>query len=87
MAGWVGTGIAPPATPSPPLPRVHPPTRHRYMAPSRTRHGVHNMVVGLRSVAQLTLEVDISGSRGITEVYNLLTAGIISNHYLIPGNN
>ena len=44
------------------------------------------MVVGLRSVRQLTLDAHFSGSQGITEVYNLPVAGISNNHYLIPGN-
>ena len=44
------------------------------------------MVVGLRSVDQLTLSYEISGSRGMTEVYNLLRIGRIINHYCIPGN-
>ena len=87
MAGWVGTGIAPQAPTQLHYPGYTPPPLHRYMAPSRTRHGVAKLVVGLRSVAQLTLVVHFSGFRGITEVYNLLTAGIINNHYLIPGNN
>ena len=44
------------------------------------------MVVGLISVDQLTLVVLFSGSRGMTEVYNLLITGRINNHLYIPGN-
>ena len=43
------------------------------------------MVVGLKSVAQLSLDDHISDIRGITEVYNLAKIGRISNHLFIPG--
>ena len=43
------------------------------------------MVVGLKSVGQLTLDVHISGSRTMTEVYNLVEIDRITNHYCIPG--
>ena len=42
--------------------------------------------VGLKSVAQLSLRLEISGFRGITEVYNLLYAGNANDHNDIPGN-
>ena len=45
-----------------------------------------NMVVGLISVAQLTLDGQISGFGGMTEVYNLIKIGRIINHLFIPGN-
>ena len=45
-----------------------------------------NMVVGLRSVDQLTLVAHISRSGTITEVYNLSVAGRNNNHLSIPGN-
>ena len=45
-----------------------------------------NIAVGLKSVAQLTLDAEISGYRTMTEVYNLLKIGRINNHSLIPGN-
>ena len=45
------------------------------------------MVMGLKSVDQLSLGAHFSGLRGITEVYNLLIAGIINNHLHIPGND
>ena len=44
------------------------------------------MVVGLISVEQLSLSGQISGSIGITEVYNLVRIGKIINHSFIPGN-
>ena len=44
------------------------------------------MVVGLRSVAQLTLVGLFSGFGTMTEVYNLMRIGRISNHLVIPGN-
>ena len=49
-------------------------------------HGV-NMVVGLKSVHQLSLSVQISGFRIMTEVYNLLEIGRINNHSFIPGTD
>ena len=47
--------------------------------------GQPNSAVGLISVQQLTLDVHFSGSRGITEVYNLALAGIPNDQNLIPG--
>ena len=87
--GWV-PGIAPSQPPSPPPPRVHlPPTpgaRYTvYRAPA-PMYGRVNMVVGLRSVAQLTLGVHFSGFIGMTEVYNPVRIDGINNHYCIPGN-
>ena len=46
-----------------------------------------NMVVGLISVDQLTLDDQISGSEGITEGYNLVRIGKINNHLSIPGTD
>ena len=43
-----------------------------------------NMAVGLKSVEQLTLGAGFSGFPGITEVYNLLVAGIPNDHKCIP---
>ena len=51
-------------------------------------HGAYgrvNMVVGLISVARLSLWVHFSGFQGITERYNLLRIGRINNHYVILG--
>ena len=45
-----------------------------------------NMVVGLKSVDQVSLCTRFSGFRGMTEGYNVATAGNPNNHYLIPGN-
>ena len=43
------------------------------------------MAVGLKSVGQLSLDAQISDIRGITEGYNVVKAGRINNHYVIPG--
>ena len=43
------------------------------------------MDVGLKSVRQLSLDDQISGSRELTEVYNLVRIGKINNHFVIPG--
>ena len=48
-------------------------------------YGGLNMVVGLITVDQLTLDGQISGSRVMTEVYNLVRIGRIINHSFIPG--
>ena len=45
-----------------------------------------NMVMGLISVAQLSLSAQISQSSGITEVYNLVEIDRNINHSFIPGN-
>ena len=72
--GWsgVGTGIAPSQpTPVYPHPGYTPP-------PHRTVTGLLGLAVpvqcavGLISVDQLSLSVQISGFRGITEVYNVV---------------
>ena len=86
---WVVPGIVPlqahPVSP----PRVHPsPTPHAASALYRCRTGQCprlNKAVGLKSVDQLTLSTEISGFRGITEVYNLSVAGNPNDHFLIPG--
>ena len=44
------------------------------------------MAVGLKSVVQLTLSVQISGFGTMTEVYNLVRIGRINNHFFIAGN-
>ena len=44
-----------------------------------------NMVVGLKSVQQLSLGARFSGFQGMTEVYNLAVAGIPNDHNTIPG--
>ena len=44
------------------------------------------MVVGLRSVDQLSLSAGISDIQGMTEVYNLLDIGRIINHLVILQN-
>ena len=90
--GWVlGTGIALPAT-HPATHRPHhpgytPPDTGRTPGPTSVLYPEYNSVVGLISVGQLSLGVQISGSRGITEVYNLSKIGNINNHFFIPGND
>ena len=85
----LGTGIAPlrppqdrttPGTP----PRTMPVVYMTSVLP-RGRYPRLNIVVGLKSVDQLSLSVQISGSRTITEVYNLVEIGRIINHFSIPG--
>ena len=46
-----------------------------------------NKAVGLISVAQLTLDAQISGFQGITEVYNLPEIDNPNDHNVIPGTN
>ena len=83
----MGTGIAhPPSTPPPHHPG-YTPLPHRWLHAARGYTDLRNMVVGLRSVEQLTLSPQISGFRGITEVYNLLITGRINNHFFIPGTD
>ena len=50
-----------------------------------TAAATKNMVVGLISVAQLSLSAQISGFEGMTEVYNLANVGNPNDHKLIPG--
>ena len=85
-AVWLGTGIALPTPPSPPLPRVHPSPHPPAATVAYSVYSGCNSGVGLKSVAQLTLDAYFSGFLSMTEVYNLLIAGIPNNHYLIPGN-
>ena len=71
--------------PSPP--RVHLPSHRPVLRlPLSGCYRGLNMVVGLRSVAQLSLGARFSRSRGMTEVYNLLRIDRITNHLVIPGN-
>ena len=95
MGPWDGlggcTGIAHPATH--PV-RTTPGTPPPYRTPEhQVRYGVHgyvggrNMVVGLKSVRQLSLSVHFSGFLSMTEVYNLMRIGRINNHYVIPGTD
>ena len=86
MRVGLGTGIAHPANhPSSP-PRVHPSPAPVSPWLMRAESGGLKVVVGLRSVAQLTLSRQISGFQGMTEVYNLENIGRINNHSVIPGN-
>ena len=68
-----------------PIPRVHPLLTVTAVHGPGMQSARLNMVVGLISVHQLTLSAHFSGSQGITEVYNLLRIGRITNHSFIPG--
>ena len=89
MAWWV-PGIALPST----HPGTHPVPHPGYTSDSTARpagpvpvvSGRSNYAVGLKSVAQLSLSTRFSGFQGITEVYNLVTAGNPDDHSFIPGN-
>ena len=75
---------SPPRTHPHPTPRVHPSpallvAMSGYTA-ARALYGRVNMVVGLISVGQLSLDVHFSGFQGITVVYNLVRIGRINNH-------
>ena len=83
----LGTGIALPPTHRPPHPGYTPPASRCYVCCSAGHAGQVKVVVGLRSVDQLTLDDEISGFRGITEGYNLSGIGRINNHYAIPGTD
>ena len=93
MGTWEGAwwvpGIATlPATHHPHYPGYTPPPPHARGVHCRGCTGMYgglNTVVGLKSVVQLSLYVLFSGSRGITEVYNLIYIGRINNHFVIPG--
>ena len=89
MGPWdeagLGTGIAPPpthpATPTPGTPLPYGYSHDRACGAADQCQ----WVVGLKSVAQLSLYLHFSGSRGITEVYNLYIAGNPNDQKYIPG--
>ena len=68
---WEGTGIAPPGTHPLPHPGYTPPAPTATMQVFKGTSARVEVVVGLRSVDQLTLDARISGLQGITEGYNL----------------
>ena len=86
----MGTGIAPlQAHPVPTYPGYTPPPTTAadvIHAPTAVLYGGVNSAVGLRSVGQLSLSARFSGSKGMTEVYNLVEIDRITNHLGIPGN-
>ena len=88
MVLGLGTGIAPPSTHRYTPPRVHPSPPHAH-GRTRTRTArswtQSNMVVGLRSVDQLSLDTHFSDIEGITEVYNLTNVGNPNDHNVISG--
>ena len=83
----LGTGIAPLRThPAP----THPGTPPLPLPAATVAYSVYSgqeCGVGLKSVAQLTLDTQISDIRTITEVYNLANAGIPNDHLFIAGND
>ena len=86
---WVGYRYSPPRHPVLHHPGYTSPPPSRLAWPDRSvqRSGqLSNMVVGLISVAQLSLSVHFSGFRTITEVYNLVDTGNPNDHKGIPGN-
>ena len=83
--GW-GTGIALPGPPMLHHPGYTPPHHCRYGYTLPGHVSQVNSAVGLRSVGQLTLGAQISGFRGMTEVYNLVEIGRINNHFVISQN-
>ena len=76
-----------PSYPTPGTPSPAPRTSGLDWPYGAVRSGQSNSAVGLISVAQLTLGTQISGIRGITEVYNLVKTGNPNNHFFIPGND
>ena len=84
----MGTGYSP----SRPTPVPHHPGYTPLPGSPARRHGLGgvgelNSVVGLISVEQLSLGHHFSVFWGMTEVYNLLRIGRISNHLSIPGTD
>ena len=71
--------------PDPHTPGTPPTTVPVHVRAPHTTATELNMAVGLKSVRQLTLSVQISGIQGITEIYNLATARNPNDHKLIPG--
>ena len=90
MGPWDGPGVVPgialPDHPSPHHPGYTPPTELPSTRQRTTVLPLVNMVVGLISVGQLTSGPLFSGLWTITEVYNLLRIGRITNHSFIPGS-
>ena len=91
MACWVVPGIAlpgtHPATHTPGTPPLPIPAVSMTSVLPRGRCRRLNSAVGLKSVEQLSLWVQISGFEGITEVYNLVGIGRNNNHFRIPGTD
>ena len=77
---WLGTRYSPPAThPAIPTPGT-PPLPGYTVCMKRVLYTDCNMVVGLKSVVQLTLSAGISENRGMTEVYNLVRIDRTDDH-------
>ena len=88
---WVVPGIVPlPAHPAIPHPGYTSPTAPGTppsWAYCSARYSRVNMVVGLISVARLSLGAHFSVFQGFTEGYNLVRIRRINNHLAIPGND
>ena len=83
--GWYRYSPPPSHPPSHPTPGTPPHCRRRSEHCCTMPRGL-NLVVGLISVAQLSLDVQFSDFRGITEGYNLVEVGNPNGHNDIPGN-
>ena len=78
----------PPTHPAPVVPTPGTPPRWS-RCPTLGTHGPAprlKYAMGLKSVGQLTLSVQISHIEGMTEVYNLVRIDIPDDHNLIAGN-
>ena len=88
---WWVPGIALPVPTRSPYPGyTPPPTMPAVPMTSVLPRGAaarKNSAVGLISVVQLSLVAHFSGSRGMTELYNLLRIDRINNHFLISGTD
>ena len=86
--GWVPGSTPLPATPVPTTPGTPsrwPEVRTRWLHHAAGPYHQCNIAVGLKSVDQLSLDLQISGFRGITEVYNLAVVRDPNDHNVIPG--
>ena len=84
---WVVPRYSPPGPPTQHHPGYTPPHHGHHTTAARGQSRGVKVVVGLKSVAQLSLSAQISGFRGITEVYNLVGIDRINNHLSITGND
>ena len=77
----------PPSTPPVHYPGYTSPRRARVPVPCRAGAARLNMVVGLKSVGQLSLYAHFSDIEELTEVYNLVRIDNPNDHKDIPGTN
>ena len=83
----MGTGIAPSRTHPVPTPGTPPLAPSWHVSVLSGQCGQLNVVVGLRSVDQLSLDRHFSGFQGMTEGYNLGLAGNPNDHNPISGTD